>query len=68
MSKEEVKSYEDVLKEEFESCENQEEKLNKIFNILCNQTYLIEHILNNLSPSLQKKILKEAGFKDLVMD
>lgn len=68
MAKVKSKSFEDILKETLSKCETTDDKMNKLIDIFCNQTRLVEIILSNLSPQLQDKIFKDAGFKELVLN
>ncbi len=59
-----IRSFEDILKEELLKCKTTDEKFLKLIDIFCNQTRLLDIILNNLSPKTTEKILKEAGFTE----
>jgi hypothetical protein len=59
-------TFEDILKNEINKCKTIDDKIIKLVEIFANQTNLINIILDNLSPQLQKKILLKAGFKELI--
>lgn len=66
MTTETTHRYEDILKNRLNKCKSIEEKFDKLIDIFCNQTYLLEIIIDNISREARDKIFLESGFKELV--
>lgn len=60
------RTYEDVIKKRLDQCKTEEERFAVLTEILADQTRLLEHILNSLSLSTQKKIWREVGLKEFL--
>lgn len=62
----EIKSLIDILKDSLKECTNVDEKLNKIIDLVVNQTKLVDHIVSSLPEDIQTEIFSKCGFKGFI--
>lgn len=61
-------SFVDIIKESILQCETDSERWSRIIDLISIQVNLIDSLIENLSPEIKKKIMKDVGFKEVAFN